>query len=79
MKVAVSIPDDLFAEADRVAEATGKTRSAFYAQALRDRLRKSRDDEITAAWNTALAEIDQEEDLPFVRRAASLLARRADW
>lgn len=79
MKVAVSIPDDLFAEADRVAEATGKTRSAFYAQALRDRLRKSRDDEVTAAWNTALAEIDQEEDLPFVRRAASLLARRADW
>lgn len=79
MKVAVSIPDDLFAEADRLAEATGTTRSALYALALRDHLRKGRDDEITAAWNAALAEIDQEEDLPFVRRAASLMARRADW
>jgi metal-responsive CopG/Arc/MetJ family transcriptional regulator len=79
MKVAVSIPDDVFSEADRLAEAMGESRSAFYAQALRDRLRKNRDDEITAAWNAALAEIDQEEDLPFVRRAASLMARRADW
>ena len=79
MKVAVSIPDEVFAEADRLAEAIGESRSAFYAQALRDRLRRERDDEVTAAWNASLAEIDQEEDLPFVRRAASLLARRTDW
>jgi metal-responsive CopG/Arc/MetJ family transcriptional regulator len=79
MKVAVSIPDDVFAEADRLAETIGETRSAFYAQALRDRLRRKRDEEVTAAWNAALAEIDQEEDLPFVRRAAALVARRSDW
>lgn len=79
MKVAVSIPDDVFAEADRQAEAMGESRSAFYSQALRDRLRKRRDDEITAAWNDALAEIDQEEDLPFVRKAASEMARRFKW
>jgi metal-responsive CopG/Arc/MetJ family transcriptional regulator len=79
MKVAVSIPDDIFAEADRLAEAVGESRSAFYAQALRDRLRKSHDIEITAAWNAALAEVDQEEDLPFVRKAASEIARHLKW
>lgn len=79
MKVAVSIPDDLFAEADRFAEQHGSTRSAVYARALRDLLRSRKDEEITAAINAALADIDQEEDLPFVRRAAHLMARRSDW
>jgi metal-responsive CopG/Arc/MetJ family transcriptional regulator len=79
MKVAVSIPDDLFEEADRYAEQHGSTRSAVYARALRDLLRSRKDEEITAAINAALADIDQEEDLPFVRRAASLMARRPDW
>jgi len=79
MKVAVSIPDDLFRQADQLAEETGSTRSALYARALSEFLRKRRDDAITEKLNKALADIDQEEDLPFVRKAASAMLRRQEW
>ena len=41
MKVAVSIPDDVFAEADRMAERLGSTRSALYSWALKAYLEKA--------------------------------------
>ena len=47
MKVAVSIPDDLFEEADHVAQQKGLNRSALYARALRRLVNEEQGDEIT--------------------------------
>lgn len=38
VKTAVSLPDDVFARADRAARRLGRTRSALYAEALREYL-----------------------------------------
>jgi metal-responsive CopG/Arc/MetJ family transcriptional regulator len=55
MKVAVSIPDHVFDEAERVAEATGKTRSGLYAEALEAFLAAKRDQRVTEQLNAVYA------------------------
>jgi predicted transcriptional regulator len=78
MKVAVSIPDDIFAEADRVAEATGKTRSALYSKALAEFLAKRQSDAITAAYN-AVHDNGGDDCLDFVLEASRRTLARSEW
>ena len=50
MKTAVSLPDELFERAERVAHRLGRTRSALYAEALAAYLEAVEgEDEVTAA------------------------------
>jgi predicted transcriptional regulator len=79
MKIAVSIPDDIHAEADALAERLGTSRSDLFARALRAYLAVHSSDRITDALNAALADIDQEEDMPFVREAARQTIARSEW
>ena len=64
MKTAVSLPDPLFEEADRLARQLGKSRSQLYADALRQYLERYRDEDITRRLNEIydaepeLAELD---------------------
>jgi hypothetical protein len=62
VKTAVSIPDDLFEQAERAAKETGRTRSGLYAEALRRFLRTMPDEEITARLNAVYAK-DPDEGL----------------
>lgn len=55
MKTAVSIPDDVFREADTAAQRLGWTRSQLYAHAVREFLNAEGDDPVTAALD-ALAD-----------------------
>ncbi len=48
-KAAVSIPDDLFADADRLASRFKTSRSQFYARALAEFVARHDDDQITGA------------------------------
>lgn len=56
MKVAVSIPEDIFAEADRTAKRLGLARSELYARALKRYLQQLRGEEVTATLNTVYGE-----------------------
>ncbi len=56
MKTAISIPDDLFSRADELAKRLGKTRSEFYADALRSHLVRNEDPAITARLDDVYAE-----------------------
>lgn len=50
VKTAVSLPDDLFERAERVAQQLGRSRSALYAEALAAYLESlENEDEVTAA------------------------------
>ena len=49
MKTAVSLPDDVFAEAEMLSRTLGTSRSSLYAAALREYLARHRPDAITAA------------------------------
>lgn len=79
MKVAVSIPDDIFIEADRVAESIGKTRSAFYAKVLADFLAKRKDDAITASINASIDSMDGDDDSAFAIEAGRKTLARSEW
>jgi metal-responsive CopG/Arc/MetJ family transcriptional regulator len=78
MKVAVSIPDDVFKEAEKVAKKQKTSRSQLYSLALREYLARQRDDEITEAWNRVIDEVGEEAD-PFTNEAARRTLKRSEW
>ena len=77
MKTAISIPDDLFADADALAKQTGQSRSELYARAIREYVARNMADEVTAALDDVYA---REESVDgFVHRAADTTLRRVEW
>jgi metal-responsive CopG/Arc/MetJ family transcriptional regulator len=51
VKTAISIPDPLFAAAERFARRRGMSRSELYQQAVESYLRERQDEGVTAALN----------------------------
>jgi predicted transcriptional regulator len=78
MKAAVSIPDDVFEQGERLARRLHTSRSQLYARALADFVAQHEDDKITASMNRVLEEVGEEPG-DFTRRAARQTLRRAEW
>jgi metal-responsive CopG/Arc/MetJ family transcriptional regulator len=62
MKTVIFVPDDLFADADRLAKRSKKSRSQLYSQALREYLERHADEQVTEALNEVVAAIRRGED-----------------
>jgi metal-responsive CopG/Arc/MetJ family transcriptional regulator len=58
MKIALSIPDDLFASAEALAKRLGVSRSGMYATALQDFVAKHRLTSVTERLNAVYASHD---------------------
>jgi metal-responsive CopG/Arc/MetJ family transcriptional regulator len=78
MKAAVSLPDDVFAEAEALRQTLGTSRSALYAAALRDYLSRHRPDSVTAALDAIYAETESDFD-PALQAAAAQILERSEW
>lgn len=78
MKTAVSIPDDVFAKAERLARRVKKSRSRVFSEALREYLARHASDEVTEAMNRTVAALDGRTD-PFVSTAARRALVRTEW
>ncbi len=78
MKTAVSIPDDLFEGAERLARRTNRSRSRLFSDALKEYLARHTPDKVTEAMNKALAQIGEEKD-SFVSSAAQGVLERSEW
>jgi antitoxin MazE6 len=78
MKTAVSVPDDLFAQIDRLARRSNRSRSEVYSTALREYLARHEPNEITAALDRVVAEIGSE-DREFIDAAARGTLGRTEW
>ena len=78
MKVAISIPDDVFNEAEQLASRSGKSRSGLYAEALAEYLAARRDQWITEQLNAVYTVHDSALD-PAVRRAQAKAIGREAW
>lgn len=78
MKTAISIPDDLFEGAERLARRTKKSRSRLFRDALREYLARHTPDQVTEAMNKALDEIGEAEDA-FVSTAAQRILEKTEW
>jgi metal-responsive CopG/Arc/MetJ family transcriptional regulator len=79
MKTAVSIPDEIFERAERLARRTKKSRSRVFADALREYVARHAPEEITEAMDTALAEIGEAGGRDFVGAAARQVLERVEW
>jgi predicted transcriptional regulator len=78
MKTAVSIPDDVFEDAERLARRTKRSRSDIYSHALAEYVARHAPDQVTEAMNHTLAEVDDEMDT-FAPVAGRRTLRRTEW
>jgi len=78
MKTAVSIPDDVFADAERLASRLQISRSKMYARALAEFVARHDDDRVTALMDQAVREAGGEGD-SFLRGAAQQASQRVEW
>ena len=78
MKTAVSIPDDVFEDAERLASRLQTSRSKLYARALAEFVARHDDDRVTALMDEAVREAGGQGDA-FVAAAAKQSVRRAEW
>ncbi len=82
MKVAVSIPDDIFEDAEILTRKLGTSRSEVYARALAAFVGDHVPDTVTQTMNQALDAIGEtagEVGGDFTRRAARRVLDRVEW
>ena len=78
MKIAISIPDDVFQRAERLAEKSNRTRSRLYSDALGEYLARHGSDEVTDSMDQVLVGMDQSADT-FVAVAARAVLAKSEW
>jgi metal-responsive CopG/Arc/MetJ family transcriptional regulator len=74
----VSIPDDVFVAAERLARRSRKTRSRLFSDALREYVARRTPNKITESMDEALAEIGNVRDA-FVTTAARRRLEQVEW
>lgn len=78
MKTAVSIPDDVFRGAERLARRTRKSRSQLYSEALTEYVARHASEEVTEAMDRVCAGLGDTKD-GFVTAAAHRILKRSEW
>jgi len=77
MKTAISVPDDVFGEAENLAARLRISRSDLYARALKEFLERHAD-QLTTSLDTLCSDIDSKPD-EFLVRAARKVLRGTEW
>jgi len=78
MKTAISVPDAIYTEAERLARRLKKSRSQLYAEAMAAYLRRHDPEALTEAFDRVCAAVDPCLD-PFVEAAARRTLVRTQW
>jgi predicted transcriptional regulator len=81
MKTAVSIPDEVFQGAERLARRTRKSRSQLFSDAIREYVARHAPDEVTDAMDAVCAQLGRlsGRDDGFVSSAARRVLERTEW
>ena len=78
MKTAVSVPDDVYERAERLARRSGRSRREVYSAALREYVARHSPDEVTETLDRVVQEVGETDDA-FVRAVSRRVLERADW
>jgi len=78
MKTAISVPDDVFERAERLARRRGLPRSRLYSRALEEYLDRHDPEEVTGALDRVCQAFDARPD-PALAAAAQEVLRRTEW
>jgi predicted transcriptional regulator len=78
MKTAISIPDEVFEGAERLARRTNKSRSQLFSDAVREYVARHGSDDVTDAMNRVCAELGSGRD-EFSAAAGRRILERIEW
>jgi Arc/MetJ-type ribon-helix-helix transcriptional regulator len=78
MKTAVSIPDELFRQADELAQKLGKSRSEVYREALAEYLMRRDSQAVTQTLDELVRELAPEPD-EWLAEAGRQALDRSEW
>jgi predicted DNA-binding protein len=78
MKTAVSLPDEIFEQAERLVRRLGVSRSELYRRALEEYLARHVSDRVTLALDRLSDEIDTRPDA-FVSETGRRTLDRSEW
>ena len=78
MKTAVSIPDGVFENAERLARRAKTSRSRLYTQALTEYVARHAPEDVTEAMNRTLAQVGRDVD-GFTDTASRRVLERTEW
>jgi len=78
MKTAISLPDELFESADRLARTLGVTRSRLFSTALSEFIARHKISRVTERLNAVYAVEESRLD-PDVKQAGDETLRRSEW
>lgn len=78
MKTTISIPDDLFEKAERLARRLNTSRSRLYAQAVKQFIARHDEDRVMSTMDRALDEVGEPTD-PFIHETARRSLERVEW
>lgn len=78
MKTAVSVPDDVFEKAERLARREGRSRSEVFSAALREYVARHAPDEVTEAMNRVCDALGAQDD-EFTTEAAHRVLESVEW
>jgi predicted transcriptional regulator len=79
MKTAISIPDDVFADADALARQLRQSRSQLYSRAVREYVARHGSDKVTAALDALCADESTGDASSFATAAARRTLQRSEW
>ena len=78
MKTAISLPDAVFEEAERLARRQNKSRSQLYAEAIQEYLARHVPDRVTEAMNRVCERLD-DQNTEFTTAAARTTLAGESW
>ncbi len=78
MKIAISVPDGIFRAAEAYARRMRKSRNQLYSEAIVEYLAHHSPDEVTAAMDMVVEQLDEPID-PFVTAVAQRTLREVEW
>ncbi len=78
MKTAVSLPDDVFEQAELLVKQYRVSRSELYSRALREFVARHAPDRVTDTLNAVCDAVSEERD-PFVSKASRRILDRSEW
>lgn len=79
MKTVISLPDDLFRAAERLARESRRSRSQLYADALADYVRRHADDSVTTDMNRGVDQLGEDGADLALTGAARRTLMRSEW
>ncbi|MBZ5636302.1 MAG: ribbon-helix-helix domain-containing protein [Acidobacteriia bacterium] len=78
MRTTMSVPDDVFRGAERLARRSRKSRSQLYSEAIKEYVARHASDEVTEALNRVCDQVGDQSD-PFLAAAARRILERSQW